>query len=87
MTTALKSSSLQRLRAKTDRQLAVLLRHELDHGLALANQARACEALRTYKTAERLLAMAELSPADRIWLQQRLEQLRDALPRCAMSAA
>ncbi|HXB68587.1 MAG TPA: hypothetical protein VNY05_10105 [Candidatus Acidoferrales bacterium] len=87
MTTAPAPSSLQRLRAKTDRQLAVLVRRELDRGLALANQARPCDARRSYMTAETLLAMTELSAADRVRLQQRLDQLRDALPRCAMSAA
>jgi hypothetical protein len=87
MTTAPAPSSLQRLRAKTDRQLAVLVRRELDRGLALANQARPCDARRSYMTAETLLAMTELSAADRARLQQRLDQLRDALPRCAMSAA
>jgi hypothetical protein len=87
MTTAPASSSLQRLRAKTDRQLAVLIRRELDRGLAQANQARPCDARRIYDTAETLLAVAELSAADRARLQQKLDQLRDALPRCAMSAA
>jgi hypothetical protein len=87
MTTAPASSSLQSLRAKTDRQLAVLIRRELDRGLSHANQARPCEARRIYNTAETLLAMAELSTADRARLQQRLDRLRDALPRCAMSAA
>jgi hypothetical protein len=87
MTTAPAPSSLQRLRAKTDRQLAVLVRRELDRGLALANQARPCDARRSYMTAETLLAMTELSAADRARLQQRLDQLRDALPRCATSAA
>ena len=87
MTTAPALSSLQRLRAKTDRQLAVLVRRELDRGLAHANQAQPCDARRSYHTAETLLAMAELSAVDRAGLQQKLDQLRDALPRCAMSAA
>jgi hypothetical protein len=87
MNTALESSSLQRLRAKTDRQLTVLVRRELERGLAHANQAQPCAARLSYQTAETLLAMAELPAADRARLQQRLEQLRDALPRCAMSAA
>jgi hypothetical protein len=87
MNTAPAPSSLERLRAKTDRQLAVLLRRELDRGLAHANQARPCDARRSYQTAETLLAMAEMSAADRFRLQQKLDQLRDALPRCAMSAA
>jgi len=87
MNTAPAPSSLESLRAKTNRQLAVLVRRELDRGLALVSQARYCDARRIYETAETLLAMAELPAQDRCRLQQKLEQLRDALPRCAMSAA
>ena len=87
MNTASAPSALQRIRAKTDRQLAVLLRRELKRGLALANQARHCDALRSYETAEALLSMAELPSTDRVRLQAELEQLRDALPARAMSAA
>jgi hypothetical protein len=87
MNTASAPSALQRLRAKTDRQLAVLLRRELKRGLALANQARHSDAMHSYETAEVLMAMTELSAQDRVRLQQELEQLRDALPNRAMSAA
>ena len=87
MNTASAPSALQRLRAKTDRQLAVLLRRELKRGLALANESRHSDASHSYDTAELLMAMAELSPQDRTLLQQELEQLRDALPGRAMSAA
>jgi len=78
---------LQRLRAKTDRQLAVLVRRELDRGLDHLRQSRPCAAKRSYEAAEVLLAMAELSAADRARLELKLDQLRAALPRCAMSAA
>jgi hypothetical protein len=87
MNTAPASSSLQKLRAKTDRQLAVLVRRELDRGLAHVNQARPADARRSYETAEALLAMAQLAAADRVHLQENLERLREALPRCAVSAA
>jgi len=80
-------SSLQRLRAKTDRQLAVLLRHELDRGLAHATQSRYCEAMRSLENAETLFAMAELKEADRVRLQEIIDQLRDSLPARTMSAA
>lgn len=87
MNTASAPSALQRLRDKTDRQLAVLLRHELKRGLALASQERHGDAMRSYETAETLLAMAELPATDRVRLQEELDQLRDALPARAMSAA
>ena len=87
MNSASRPSALQRLRDKTDRQLAVLLRHELKRGLALANQACSDEAIRSYEAAEALLTMAELPATDRIRMQKELEQLRDALPARAMSAA
>ena len=62
-------AKLSELRAKTDRQLAVLVRRELDRGLALANQARPCDARRIYMTAETLLAMTELSASLSHWVR------------------
>lgn len=87
MNTAPATSALERLRAKTDRQLAALLRREVKRGMALLNQARLSEAMRSYETAERLLTMVELSAQDQVRLQEELAQFRDALPRRAMTAA
>ncbi len=87
MNTVAARSSLAKLRAKTDRQLADLVRRELDHGSAFANVARYEDAKRSYEIAEALLAISQLPGPDRVKLQQELDQLRDALPQRAMSAA
>ena len=87
MNTAPAPTVLQKLRAKTDRQLAVLVRREVKRGQTFVSQSRPCEALRSYETAEMLLSMAELPAQDRLRLEQELEQLRESLPQRAMSAA
>jgi len=87
MNIATSPSALQRLRAKTDQQLAVLLRHELRRGLSLVNQSRPCDARRSYETAEALFALAELSGAERLRLAGQLEELREALAPRTMTAA
>jgi hypothetical protein len=87
MNTAPATAELQKLRAKTDRQLAVLVRREVKRGQALVNQARTCDAKRSYETAETLLAMTELPVADRERLQQELDLLRESLGQRTMSAA
>jgi len=87
MTPAPAPAALQKLRAKTDRQLAVLARRELKRGQAFVDQSRLCDAKRSYETAEALLAMAELCAQDRLRLQEELEQLREALGQRTMSAA
>lgn len=87
MNTAPALSSLARLRAKTDRQLTVLLRRELERGLSLVNQSRPCDAKRSYKKVEMLLAIAELPGPERDRLQRKLDCLREALSQRAMSAA
>jgi len=87
MNTAPASGSLAQLRAKTDRQLTVLLRRELERGHSLVDGSRLCAARRSYQTAETLLAMAQLAGPERDRLQRELDRLREALSRRAMSAA
>jgi hypothetical protein len=86
MNTATARSSLAQLRAKTDRELAILVRRELNRGLNFANQALCREAERSLGTAKTLLAVTEISGKARASLEKEMEQIRQALP-CAMSAA
>jgi hypothetical protein len=86
MNTATARSSLAQLRAKTDRELAILVRRELNRGLTFANQSRCRDAERSLATAKTLLALTEISRNARTSLEQEMDQIRQALP-CAMSAA
>jgi adenylylsulfate kinase-like enzyme len=78
--------SLTQLRAKTDRELAILVRRELNRGLTFANEARCRDAERSLAIAKTLLALTEISNNVRASLEQEMDQIRQALP-CAMSAA
>ena len=87
MNIATSRSALERLRAKTDQQLAVLLRREVKRGSSLVNQSRLCDAKRSYERAEALFALAPLTAAERLRLREQLDELREALSVRAMTAA
>ena len=86
-----KEAKLAKLRAKTDRELSILIRKELDRGLALANVAAAkgspfhAQAEGAFDRAIALLpAIPNLRPSDRSKLEAALNELRatlDALPQ------
>jgi hypothetical protein len=86
MNTAPTRSSLTELRAKTDRELAILVRRELNRSLIFANQARCRDAERSLAIAKTLLALIEISGHARASLELEMDQIRQTLP-CAMSAA
>ena len=79
-------SSLSQLRAKTDRQLVILVRRELKRCLMLANADRSQEAKRSLAAAKTLLALSGVSGTDRASLEQELDEVRRALPRCVSAA-
>ena len=79
-----RNSKLAELRAKTDRQLVILIRTRLDDGL---RSARACaeetceEAQRAYSEALALLpTVRAMTEAERRPLEWKLARLRDLLP-------
>jgi hypothetical protein len=80
------ANSLIRLRAKTDRELAILVRRELNRSLIFANEARCREAELSLATAKTLLALTEIPGNARASFEQEMDEIRQALP-CAMSAA
>jgi adenylylsulfate kinase-like enzyme len=80
------ASSLHRLRAKTDRELAILVRRELNRSLTFASEARCRDAERSLASAKTLLDITEISGNARTSLEQEMDRIRRALP-CAMSAA
>ena len=61
----LMNTALAQLRAKTDRELAVLIRREAQHAMALAARGRYIEAARTSERAKAWLAVANISSAER----------------------
>jgi hypothetical protein len=71
-------AKLAALRAKTDRDLAILIECELSRALALASLA---EAARAGEKIAALLPIAGLSPARRAMLERRLEALHLRLDR------
>jgi hypothetical protein len=73
-------NSLAQLRAKTDRDLAILVRRELNRSLVFANAARCRDAERSLATAKTLLALTEISGNARALLEQEMDQIRQALP-------
>jgi hypothetical protein len=81
-------SKLVELRRRTDRDLMILVRRELDRGLALADTAAATEST-SFARAERayqvvttwLPVISGLSQEDRRILELRLQELRSAIDR------
>ena len=67
------NTALAQLRAKTDRELAVLIRRELQRGLALAARGRYTEAARLNQRARAWLAVANLPASERARLERLLE--------------
>ena len=66
------NTALAQLRAKTDRELAVLIRREAQRAMALAARGRYIEAARASERAKAWLAVANLSPAESARLQRLL---------------
>ena len=87
MNTAAAGNSLSHLRAKTDRELGILARRELERALALAGRAHYHDARRAYLTARNLLAISETTGDERALLENKLEELRGALDRPTLTAA
>jgi hypothetical protein len=81
--------SLAQLRAKTDRELSVLVRRELERSLTLASRGCYREAERGYTPAKRLLALIEMAGPERVHLESKLAELRNVLerPRIATMAS
>jgi hypothetical protein len=67
------NTALARLRAKTDRDLAVLIRRELQRSMALAERGRYIEAARASARAKQWLTVANLSASEMSRLQRLLD--------------
>ena len=71
--------ALARLRAKTDRELGILAEKQLEQTLTLAEMGRHRDAARAYESARRLLAVAQLTAAERARLERQLTDARAAI--------
>lgn len=72
------NAALARLRAKTDRELALLIRRELERSSALVARGHYTEAAGARDHAKAWLTVVNLSPAERARLEGLLESLEGA---------
>ena len=81
------NTALARLRAKTDRELSILIARELRRSLAHARQRNYPDAASGYERARALLAAAEISHAERASLERLLHELRARIEQPASAVA
>ena len=67
-------TAIARLRAKTDRELAVVIRREFDRTKFLAAHGQYVEAARHADLVRALLVVANLPAPEREWIRHQLEQ-------------
>lgn len=66
------NTALAQLRAKTDRDLAVVIRREVERSIELTGQSRYIEAAQVSRKARTLLAVANLPERERARLERML---------------
>ena len=79
--------SLAQLRAKTNRELGILAHRQIDRALYLASRAHYQAAEGGFAAAVGLMAVAELTSAERVRLEDRLAELRAILEQRTVVAA
>jgi len=72
----LMETALARLRAKTDRELSILVARQLHRSRKLAGKGAYRDAARDFLTARALLEVANLSPAERASLERLMYEVR-----------
>ena len=87
MHTATVRRSLAQLRAKTNRELGILAHRQIDRALYLASRAHYQAAEGGFAAAAGLMAVAELTSAERVRLEDRLAELRAILEQRTVVAA
>jgi hypothetical protein len=80
-------TALARLRAKTDRELSILVARQLKRSLADAYRRNYQEAAAGYHSARALLSVTNLQPVQREKLERLLCELRSHLERPASAVA
>ncbi len=74
-------TSLLDLRRRTDRQLVVLVRSEIEKALRIANRGAGPDAETRYRKARNLLTISAATEQERTELESRLKEVRAALDR------
>ena len=76
-------TALARLRAKTDRELGILVARQLHRSRELAGRGAYRDAAKDFLTAKALLAVADIPPAERARLERMMQEVRQTieLPR------
>jgi len=72
-------TALTRLRAKTDRELAILVARQLRRSRKLAARGAYGDAANDFLAARALLAVANIPPADRARLDRLMHQVRQTV--------
>ena len=86
MNTATVRPSLAQLRAKTNRELVILAHRQIERSLDLASQGHYQDAARGFDAVLALVAVAELSSAERFHLESKLAELRAVLEQRTVAA-
>ena len=80
-------TALERLRAKTDRELCVLIARQLQRSRKLACCGAYSDAAKGYLSAQTLLAIAEIPPAERTRLERLMDEVRQLVELPATAVA
>ena len=80
-------TALARLRAKTDRQLGILVARHLQRSRDHANRGANSEAAKDYLAARNLLAVANIPEPDRARLERLLNKVRQTIELPATAVA
>jgi hypothetical protein len=80
-------TALERLRAKTDQELSILIARQLRRSRKLAGRGAYCDAAKDYLTAKALLAVADIPPAERARLERLMLKVRQTIELPASAVA
>jgi hypothetical protein len=69
------NTALARLRAKTDRELGILVDRQLHRSRELVGRGAYRDAAKGFLTAKAILTVAEIPPADRVRLENMLHEV------------
>jgi hypothetical protein len=72
-------TALARLRAKTDRELCILVARQLYRSRRLAGRGAYRDAAKGYATAQALLAVADIPQAERARLERLMHEVRQTI--------
>jgi hypothetical protein len=72
-------TALARLRAKTDRELGILVDRQLHHSRDLVRRGAYRDAAKDFLSAKALLMVAEIPPAERARLEHTMQEVRKTI--------